>query len=54
MDVLLTFGFVVSYPLGPTAGFLFEFELGVDIIFEEPFLDLREMPHFVEVLDLVA
>ena len=54
VDVLLTLGFVVPYPLGPAAGFLFDFEPGVDIIFEEPFLDLREMPHFVDVLDLVA
>ena len=54
MDVLLTLGFVVPCPLGPAAGFLFEFEPGVDVVLEEPFLDLREMPHFVDVLDLVA
>ena len=54
MDVLLTFRFVVSYPLGPTTGFLFDFEPGVDIIFKEPFLGFGEMPHFVDVLDLVA
>ena len=54
MDVLLTLGFVVPYPLGPATSFLFEFEPGVDIIFEESFLGFREMPHFVDVLDLVA
>ena len=53
-DVLQTFGFVVPYPLRPATGFLFDFEPGVDIIFEEPFLGFGEMPHFVDVLDLVA
>ena len=54
VDVPLTLGFVVPYPLRPATGFLFDFEPGVDIIFEEPFLGLREMPHFVDELDLVA
>ena len=54
VDVLLTFGFVVPYPLRPATGFLFDFEPGVDIIFEESFLGFGEMPHFVDVLDLVA
>ena len=35
MDVLLTFGLVVAYPLGPTAGFLFDFQPGVDVVLEE-------------------
>ena len=34
-DVLLTFGLVVAYPFGPTAGFLFDFQPGVDIVLEE-------------------
>ena len=34
-DVLLTFGLVVSYPFGPTAGFLFDFQPGVDVVLEE-------------------
>ena len=54
VDVLVTFGVVVSHPLGPAAGFLFDFQPGVDIIFEESFLGFEEMPHFVDVLDLVA
>ena len=54
MDVPLTLGFVVSHPLRPTAGFLFDFEPGVDIIFEESFLGFGEMPHLVDELDLVA
>ena len=54
VDVPLTLGFVVPYPVRPPAGFLFYFEPRVDIVFEEPFLDLREMPHLVDVLDLVA
>ena len=54
MDVPLTLGFVVPYPVRPSAGFLFDFEPGVDIIFEESFLAFREMPHLVDVLDLVA
>ena len=54
LDVPPTLGFVVPRPVRPSAGFLFDFEPGVDIIFEEPFLGLREMPHLVDVLDLVA
>ena len=53
-DVPLTLCFVVPYPVRPPAGFLIDFEPGVDIIFEEPFLDLRETPHLVDVLDFVA
>ena len=54
VDVPLTLGFVVPYPVRTPAGFLFDFEPGVDIIFEESFLGLRETPHLVDVLDLVA
>ena len=54
MDVPLTLGFVVPYSVRPVTGFLFDFEPGVDIIFEEPFLGLREMPHLVDVLDFIA
>ena len=53
IDVLLTLGFVVRHPVRPPAGFLFDFEPRVDIVSEETFLDLREMPHLVDVLDLV-
>ena len=35
LDVLQTFGLVVAYPLGPTAGFLFDFHPGVDVVLEE-------------------
>ena len=54
VDVLPTLGFVVSDPVGPAAGFLFDFQPGVDVVLEESFLGFGEMPHFVDVLDLVA
>ena len=31
-DVLLAFGFVVAYPYGPTAGFLLDFQPGVNVV----------------------
>ena len=40
MDVLLTFGLVVAYPLGPTAGFFFDFQPGVDVVLEEASLEM--------------
>ena len=49
-DVLLTFGFVVTYPFGPTAGFLLDFQPGVDVVLEETLTGFWEMPHLVDVL----
>ena len=40
-----------SYPFGPTAGFLLDFEPGVDVILEETFTGFWEMPHLVDILD---
>ena len=51
--VLLTFGFVVPHPRRPPAGFLLDFQPGVDVVSEEPLTGLVKMPHFVNVLDLV-
>jgi len=42
-DVLLAFGFVVAHPLGPTAGFLLDFQPGVDIVLEETLTGLVKM-----------
>ena len=39
--------------LRPPTGFLFDFQPGVDVVFEEPLAGLVKMPHFVNVLDLV-
>ena len=38
---------------GPSTGFLFDFQPGVDVIFEEPLAGLVKMPDLVDVLDLV-
>ena len=51
--VLLTFGFVVPHPRRPPAGFLLDFQPGVDVVSEEPLTGLVKLPHFVNVLDLV-
>ena len=51
--VLLTFGFVVAYPRRPPAGFLLDFQPGVDVVSEEPLTGLVKLPHLVNVLDLV-
>ena len=53
-DVLLAFGFVVTHPFGPTAGFLLEFQPGVDVVLEKALTGFWEMPHIVDVLDFVA
>ena len=53
-DVLLTFGFVVAYPFGPTTGFLFDFQPRVHVVSEEAFAGFVKMPHLVAVLDFVA
>ena len=52
-NVLLTFGFVVPHPRRPPAGFLLDFQPGVDVLSEEPLTGLVKMPHLVRVLDLV-
>ena len=54
VDVLLTFGFVVTHPLGPPAGLLLDFQPGVDVVLEEALTGFFKMPHFVDVLDLVT
>ena len=51
-DVLLFFFFGVD-SLGPSTRFLFDFQPGVDVIFEEPLAGLVKMPDLVDVLDLV-
>ena len=53
-DVLLTFGFVVAYPFGPTAGFLLDFQPSVDVVLEENLTGFWRMPDLVDVLDFVA
>ena len=53
-DVLLTFGLVVAYPFGPTAGFLLDFQPVVEVVLEETLKGFWEMPHLVDVLDFVA
>ena len=52
-NVLLAFGFVVPHPRRPPAGFLLDFQPGVDVIVEEPLTGLVKLPHLVQVLDLV-
>ena len=52
-DVLLAFGFVVPHPRRPPAGFLLDFQPGVDVLSEESLTGLVKMPHLVQVLDLV-
>ena len=54
LDVLTTFVFVVAHPLGSTAGLLFDFEKRVDVRGEHVIGSVREMPHFVHVLDDIA
>ena len=51
IEVLLTFVQVVPYPLGPTAGFLFDFQERVHVRGEHGIGIAREMPDLVHVLD---
>ena len=53
-DVLLAFGLVLAHSLGPPAGFLLDFQPGVDVVLEEALTGFWEMPHLADVLDLVA
>ena len=50
-DILSTLGFVVAYPVGPTAGLLFDFQKRVKVRGEHVIGIAGEMPHFVHVLD---
>ena len=38
---------VVAYILGPVGGFLFDFQKGVDVVFEEGDALSGEMPNFM-------
>ena len=51
--VLLTFGFIVPDPRRPPAGFLLDFQLGVDVVSEESLTGLVKMPGLIDVLNLV-
>ena len=53
-DILSTLVFVVTYPVRPTAGFLFDFQKRVDVRGEHVIGIAREVPYFVHVLDDVA
>ena len=53
VEVLLAFGFVVPHPRRPPAGFLLDFQPGVDVVSEEPLTGLVKLPHLIDVLDLV-
>ena len=53
VEVLLPFVRVVAYPLGPTAGFLFDFQERVHVRGEHGIGMAFEMPDLVHVLDAV-
>ena len=53
VEVLLSFVGVVPYPLGPTAGFLLDFQERVHVGGEHGIGIAREMPDLVHVLDAV-
>ena len=53
VDVLASLDLVVAHVMRPTAGFLFDLEPRVDIVFEQPLAGFFEMPHFVEVVDAI-
>ena len=53
IEVLSTFVGIVAHPLGPTAGFLLDFQERVDVRGEHGVGIAREMPDFVHVLDAV-
>ena len=54
LDVLTTLVFVVTHPVRPTAGFLFDFEKCVDVRGEHVIGISQEMPHFIHVLNDIA
>ena len=51
LHVLVRFVLIVTHPLGPSAGFLFHFEKGVDVGGEHGVGIGGKMPDFVHVLD---
>ena len=51
LNVLGTFVFIVTHPLGPSAGFLFHLEKGVDVGGEHGVGIGGKVPYFVHVLD---
>ena len=53
VEVLLSFVGIVPYPLGPTAGFLLDFQERVHVRGEHGVGIAREMPDLVHVLDAV-
>ena len=54
LNVALTFVSIVNYPVGPSTGFLFHFEEGVDVGREQLVGFAREVPDFVHVLNDVT
>ena len=51
IEVLLPFVWVVAHPLGPAAGFLFDFQKRIHVRGEHGVGSSREMPDLVHVLD---
>ena len=54
LNIAFTFVGIVPHPLGPSAGFLFYFEEGVDVGGEQLVGFAREVPDFVHVLNDVT
>ena len=52
--VLLAFGFVVTDPGWPPAGFLLDFQPGVDVVSQQSLTSLVKLPDLVDVLDFVS
>ena len=50
-NVLMTLVFIVTHPIGPSAGLLFDFKERIDVRGEHVIGVTREMPDFVYVLD---
>ena len=56
LEVVLDVGLFLVFGVhsgGPPTRLLFDFEPGIDVIFEEPLTGLVKMPDLVNVLDLV-
>ena len=51
--VLLAFGFVLTDPGWPPAGFLLDLQPGVHVVLKEALTRLVEMPDLIDVLDFV-
>ena len=54
LNVALTFVGIVTHPFGPSAGFLFSFDKGVDVGGEQLVEFPRKVPDFVHVLNDVT